>query len=59
MLKNSTWWERGIALAAIVALAGCIISAHVSCGRPDLVFSGQFPSQTPVETETPTPTPIQ
>ncbi len=56
---NSTWGERLAAACAVLSLVGTLALAMSSCGGADLIFSGEFPTETPRVTTTPslTPTP--
>ena len=54
--KNSIWWERVIAIWAVAAVVGSLAISNMSCGGEDLIFSGQFPTETPVQTVTGSPT---
>jgi len=55
--QNSTWGERLTAFCALLSLLGMLAMAVSSCGGEDLIFSGEFPTETPVFTRTPTETP--
>jgi len=54
--NNSIWWERAAALCAVVAVVSTLALSNMSCGGPDLIFSGEFPTETPVQTITGSPT---
>jgi hypothetical protein len=54
--NNSIWWERVTAGCAVAALVATLSASHISCANQDLIFSGEFPTETPVRTTTATMT---
>lgn len=54
--NNSIWWERAAALCAVAGLVSLLAVSNISCGGEDLIFSGEFPTETPPQTQTPTMT---
>jgi hypothetical protein len=55
-LNNSIWWERVTAAGAVAALLASLAVSHISCANQDLIFSGEFPTETPIRTTTATMT---
>lgn len=55
-VNNAIWWERITAGCAVAALVASLSVSHLSCGNQDLIFSGEFPTETPIRTTTATVT---